>query len=172
MHPAGEGEHDCSFVCSFSLTRGGGKETKMPIKHRGRKGRGRLGKLAVFLVISMAFGSITPGKLYADFAMEVEPGEVPLVNDRTGHAPTAAERRERKRLAQQEQAEEQREESDAAADEPAEGAPATESYLTAGRGRATGSDLVSEKDRGKGSDRATGSNLSALSGAETEEQAR
>ena len=71
MHPAGEGEHDCSFVCSFSLTRGGGKETKMPIKHRGRKERGRLGKLAALLIISMAFGSISPGKLYADFAMEV-----------------------------------------------------------------------------------------------------
>ena len=169
MHPAGEGEHDCSFVCSFSLTRGGGKETKMPIKHRGRKGRGRLGKLAALLIISMALGSISRGKLYADFAMEVEPGEVPLVNDRTGHAPTAAERRERKRLAQQEQAEEQREKTDAEADEPAEGAdgaPATESDLAAGRGRATGSDLASEKDRGTGLDRATGSNLSALSGAE------
>ena len=77
----------------------------MPIKHRGRKERGRLGKLAALLIISMAFGSISPGKLYADFAMEVEPGEVPLVNDRTGHAPTAAERRERQRLAPQEQAE-------------------------------------------------------------------
>ena len=163
MHPTGEGEHDCSFVRSFSLTRGGGKETKMPIKHRGRKGRGRLGKLAALLIISMAFGSISPEKLYADFAMEVEPGEVPLVNDRTGHAPTAAERRERKRLAQQEQMEELREESDAAVDEPAEGAdgaPATEPDLAAGRGRATGSDLTAERDR------ATGSNLAALSGAE------
>ena len=91
------------------------------------------------LIFGLVSGGMVRQEAYADFSMELEPGEVRLVNDRGGHPLTAAEKREIRRQEKQENL--------YAEDENA----ASESDLK--RNRATGSDMTGRK--------ATGSDLSA-----------